>query len=74
MSPLPAASSASSGFSDDDSLHCDASQGLTLDQFVESVRSKGRSGLIAEYSEIKARSPEGSFNHARYDITSFMFM
>lgn len=65
VSPLPAASSASSGFSDDDSLHCDASQGLTLDQFVESVRSKGRSGLIAEYSEIKARSPEGSFNHAR---------
>uniref|UniRef100_A0A1B6D8V8 Tyrosine-protein phosphatase domain-containing protein n=2 Tax=Clastoptera arizonana TaxID=38151 RepID=A0A1B6D8V8_9HEMI len=65
VSPLPPPSSASSGFSDDDSLHCDVSQGCTLDQFVEMVQSKGRSGLIAEYTEIKARPPEGSFNHAR---------
>uniref|UniRef100_A0A1B6IX69 Tyrosine-protein phosphatase domain-containing protein n=1 Tax=Homalodisca liturata TaxID=320908 RepID=A0A1B6IX69_9HEMI len=64
-SPLPPPSSASSGFSDDDSLHCDTTQGLSVEQLVAAVQTKGRSGLVAEYSEIKARPPDGSFNHAR---------
>ncbi|CAG2055359.1 unnamed protein product [Timema podura] len=81
-SPGPPASSASSGFSDDDSLHCDisqgcsleqfvegvrsrGSQGCSLEQFVEGVRSRGRSGLVQDYAEIRARQPDGSFNHAR---------
>ncbi|XP_063230115.1 tyrosine-protein phosphatase non-receptor type 9 isoform X2 [Bacillus rossius redtenbacheri] len=64
-SPAPPASSASSGFSDDDSLHCDISQGCSLEQFVESVRARGRAGLVQEYAEIRARVPDGSFNHAR---------
>nr|CAD7439153.1 unnamed protein product [Timema bartmani] len=64
-SPGPPASSASSGFSDDDSLHCDISQGCSLEQFVEGVRSRGRSGLVQDYAEIRARQPDGSFNHAR---------
>ncbi|PNF33815.1 Tyrosine-protein phosphatase non-receptor type 9 [Cryptotermes secundus] len=64
-SPAPPASSASSGFSDDDSLHCDVGHGMSLEQFVESVRSRGRVGLVQDYAEIRARSPDGSFNHAR---------
>jgi tyrosine-protein phosphatase non-receptor type 9 len=65
-SPAPPASSASSGFSDDDSLHCDLGHGMSLGQFVESVRSRGRVGLVQDYAEIRARPPDGSFNHARY--------
>lgn len=64
-SPAPPPSSASSGFSDDDSLHCDIGHGITLDQFVEGVRSRGRVGLVQDYAEIRARPPDGSFNHAR---------
>lgn len=60
-----AGSSASSGFSDDDSLHDSGSGGLSLVEFVESVRSKGRFGLSAEYAELKARPPDGTFTHAR---------
>ncbi|KAK7869974.1 hypothetical protein R5R35_013742 [Gryllus longicercus] len=64
-SPAPPPSSASSGFSDDDSLHCDVGHGLTLEQFVESVKSRGRAGLVQDYAEIRARPPDGSFNYAR---------
>ncbi|KAL1139880.1 hypothetical protein AAG570_006857, partial [Ranatra chinensis] len=60
-----APSSASSGFSDDDSLHCENGGGVTLVEFVKAVRNKGRNGLTAEYMEIKARQPEGTFTHAR---------
>lgn len=63
-SPMPP-SSVSSGFSDDDSLHCDSSQSLTISQFVEHVLKKKRAGLIREYEEIKTRSPDGTFNVAR---------
>lgn len=59
-------SSVSSGFSDDDSLRCDSSQSLSISQFVEYVLKKKRAGLIREYEEIKARSPDGTFNAARY--------
>lgn len=66
-SPPPPPSSASSGFSDDDSLHCDVGcPALSLEQFVEHVRLKGRKGLIAEYTEIRQRPPDGSFNIARF--------
>lgn len=63
-SPL-ALSSASSGFSDDDSLHCDSPGGLTLAEFIERVRSLGKGGLTAEYTELKARPPQGTFNHSK---------
>ena len=39
--------------------------GMTLDEFIEHVRMKGRKGLYDEYAEIKARAPSGTFNHAR---------
>lgn len=42
--------------------------GLTLDEFIEHVRSKGRRGLYEEYAEIKSRPPSGTFNHARYSM------
>jgi tyrosine-protein phosphatase non-receptor type 9 len=38
---------------------------MSLGQFVESVRSRGRVGLMQDYAEIRARPPDGSFNHAR---------
>jgi len=70
-SPAPPASSASSGFSDDDSLHCDLGHGMSMGQFVESVRSRGRVGLVQDYTEIRTRPPDGSFNHARYKKTFY---
>lgn len=63
-SPQPAGS-ASSGFSDDDSLYCDASQSLTIEQFIESVLQKGKNGLQNEYLEIKGVPPDGNFDEAR---------
>ncbi|KAF4531568.1 hypothetical protein B566_EDAN013572, partial [Ephemera danica] len=62
----PASSSASSGFSDDDSLHgAEDGRGSDLEQFVQTVRSKGRAGLRQEYAEIRARPPDGTFNNAK---------
>ncbi|BES94859.1 phosphatase [Nesidiocoris tenuis] len=60
-----APSSASSGFSDDDSLHCDSPGGTNLAEFVERIKAKGKTGLTAEYAEIKARPPCGTFNHSK---------
>lgn len=65
----PPPSSASSGFSDDDSLHCDVnSPSFSIEQFVDHVRLKGRKGLMAEYSEIREKPPDGSFNIARLEL------
>lgn len=64
-SPMPP-SSVSSGFSDDDNLHYDSSQSLTISQFVEYMLKKKKAGLAAEYDEIKTRSPDGTFNAGRY--------
>jgi len=62
----PASSSASSGFSDDDSLHgADDGRGMDLEQFVQMVQSKGRTGLRLEYTEIRTKPPDGTFNHAK---------
>lgn len=58
-------SSASSGFSDDDSLHGDGAA-LTMAQLVDYVRDRGRVGLIEEYAEIRSRPPDGTFNAARF--------
>lgn len=58
-------SSASSGFSDDDSLANTEGDPKTIDQFVEMVKMRGRLGLIKEYAEIRARPPDGTFTNAR---------
>lgn len=58
-------SSASSGFSDDDSLAYSEGDPKTIEQIVELVREKGRDGLAKEYAEIRARAPDGTFAHAR---------
>lgn len=58
-------SSASSGFSDDDSLACNEGDPKTIDQIVKMVCELGRNGLTREYQEIKARAPDGTFSHAR---------
>lgn len=58
-------SSASSGFSDDDSLAGAEGDLKTIEQVVEMVRKRGRLGLIREYSEIRERAPDGTFTNAR---------
>lgn len=58
-------SSASSGFSDDDSLAGAEGDPKTIEQIVQMVRERGKQGLIREYAEIKARAPDGTFTHAK---------
>ncbi|XP_063993455.1 tyrosine-protein phosphatase non-receptor type 9 isoform X3 [Diachasmimorpha longicaudata] len=65
-SPVQPPSSASSGFSDDDSLHGDPGlQAVTMVQLIEAIHSRGRAGLVADYTEIRHRPPDGSFNNAK---------
>uniref|UniRef100_A0A336LLK9 CSON011107 protein n=1 Tax=Culicoides sonorensis TaxID=179676 RepID=A0A336LLK9_CULSO len=59
-------SSASSGFSDDDSLAGTEGDPKTIEQIVEMVKAMGRTGLIKEYAEIRARPPDGTFNNAKH--------
>lgn len=66
LSPAQPPSSASSGFSDDDSLHGDLGlQAVSMEQLIEAVHNRGRVGLVSEYMEIRQRQPDGSFNHAK---------
>lgn len=68
-SPIQPPSSASSGFSDDDSLHGDLGlQAVTIEQFIETIHTRGRAGLLAEYAEIRQRPPDGSFEVAKLRI------
>lgn len=64
---LPSSASPSSGFSDDDSLTGANESGdpKTIEQIVDMVRSLGRKGLLKEYAEIRARQPDGTFDHAK---------
>ncbi|KAI4500722.1 hypothetical protein M0802_004314 [Mischocyttarus mexicanus] len=72
-SPVQPPSSASSGFSDDDSLHGDLGlQAVTMEQLIEEIHSRGRAGLVAEYVEIRQRPPDGSFNIAKYGFTIYL--
>jgi len=57
-------SSASSGFSDDDSLHGDGAT-MSMQQLVEHVRDRGRKGLTDDYMEIRSRPPDGNFSYAK---------
>ncbi|KFB43636.1 AGAP001109-PA-like protein [Anopheles sinensis] len=58
-------SSASSGFSDDDSLAGAEGDPKTIEQIVQMVRERGKLGLTQEYAEIKARAPDGTFSNAK---------
>lgn len=58
-------SSASSGFSDDDSLAGQEGDPKTIEQIVQMVKTLGRQGLVKEYAEIRSRAPDGTFLHAR---------
>lgn len=58
-------SSASSGFSDDDSLAGTEGDPKTIEQIVQMVRERGRHGLVQEYAEIRGRNPEGTFSSAK---------
>jgi tyrosine-protein phosphatase non-receptor type 9 len=54
-------SSASSGFSDDDSLIGAEGDPKTIEQIVDMVKERGRQGLFKEYAEIRSRAPDGTF-------------
>lgn len=58
-------SSASSGFSDDDSLAGAEGDPKTIEQIVQMARERGKHGLMREYAEIKARAPDGTFTQAK---------
>ncbi|XP_017853127.1 tyrosine-protein phosphatase non-receptor type 9 isoform X4 [Drosophila busckii] len=58
-------SSASSGFSDDDSLAGQEGDPKTIEMIVQMVKDLGHQGLIKEYADIRNRAPEGTFLHAR---------
>ncbi|EDW27174.1 GL16614 [Drosophila persimilis] len=58
-------SSASSGFSDDDSLAGQEGDPKPIEQIVQMVMQRGRHGLVKEYTDIRNRTPDGTFLHAR---------
>lgn len=58
-------SSASSGFSDDDSLAGAEGDPKTIEHIVQMVKERGRHGLFKEYADIRSRAPEGTFIHAK---------
>jgi tyrosine-protein phosphatase non-receptor type 9 len=60
----------SSGFSDDDSLTGggganETGDPKTIEQVVDMVRKLGKKGLLKEYADIRARQPDGTFDHAK---------
>eukprot|EP00088_Acartia_fossae_P011242 TRINITY_DN15652_c0_g1_i1.p1 TRINITY_DN15652_c0_g1~~TRINITY_DN15652_c0_g1_i1.p1 ORF type:complete len:612 (-),score=68.64 TRINITY_DN15652_c0_g1_i1:409-2019(-) len=40
-------------------------EGMTLEEFIQHVRSMRRCGLVDQYQEIKCQPPDGTFDHAR---------
>lgn len=48
-----------------DSIHRGTS-GLTIEEFVEMVRKKGRNGLYQDYGLIRAAETDGTFETSRY--------
>lgn len=65
ISPHKRSSVSSVSSTMEDSLHTDDGSGLALHEFIDHVRSKGRKGLVSEYMDIKARSPDGTFEASR---------
>ncbi|XP_054712806.1 tyrosine-protein phosphatase non-receptor type 9-like [Uloborus diversus] len=49
----------------EDSLHDDLINGQTLEEFIEHLQKKGKRGLHEEYSEIKLKSADGTFESSR---------
>ncbi|TRY78674.1 hypothetical protein TCAL_11593 [Tigriopus californicus] len=64
-SDMTVSNCSSGGLSEDEENDRMAAAGMTLSEFIEHVRIKGRRGLYDEYGEIKNRPPMGTFNHAR---------
>ncbi|CAM1299267.1 Uncharacterised protein PB.3394, partial [Pycnogonum litorale] len=65
VSPYKRLSVSSVSSTIEESLHTDDCNGTTLQDFIVHVRTKGRKGLVAEYSEIKAKAPDGTFEASR---------
>lgn len=42
-----------------------SSQGMTLEEFIKYLNTKGQKGLFDEYNEIKRRVPDGTFDDSR---------
>ncbi|KFM67547.1 Tyrosine-protein phosphatase non-receptor type 9, partial [Stegodyphus mimosarum] len=49
----------------EDSVHSENCGGMSLEEFIEHLRTKGRKGLYQEYAEIKAAPPEGTFETSK---------
>ncbi|XP_035210357.1 tyrosine-protein phosphatase non-receptor type 9-like, partial [Stegodyphus dumicola] len=49
----------------EDSVHSENCCGMSLEEFIEHLRTKGRKGLYQEYAEIKAAPPEGTFETSK---------
>lgn len=41
------------------------SKGMTLEEFIQYLKVKGRKGLTEEYNEIKMKIPDGTFDNSR---------
>ncbi|XP_054714522.1 tyrosine-protein phosphatase non-receptor type 9-like [Uloborus diversus] len=49
----------------EDSVHSESCAGMSLEEFIEHLRTRGRKGLYQEYAEIKAAQPEGTFETSK---------
>ena len=46
-------------------LHADSDEGITIEEFIQYMKDKGRKGLYDEYSDIKAQFADGTFDNSR---------
>ncbi|RWS16207.1 tyrosine-protein phosphatase non-receptor type 9-like protein [Dinothrombium tinctorium] len=60
-------SSHSHKYSTNESIHSNI-QGMSLEEFIQYMKSKGRKGLCEEYNEIKSKTPEGTFEISRLKV------
>ncbi|XP_022257184.1 tyrosine-protein phosphatase non-receptor type 9-like isoform X2 [Limulus polyphemus] len=52
-------------FTAGESIHDDDVEGMSLDEFIHHLQQKGRKGLYQEYTELKMKAMEGTFDAAR---------
>ena len=49
----------------EDSIHTPDSGGMSIKDFMESTRIKGKKGLVREYEKIKIEPPKGTFDASK---------
>lgn len=48
-----------------DILHMDTDEGISIEEFIQVMKEKGRKGLFDEYNEIKSKFADGTFEVSR---------